>query len=251
MVGRRAVVAALLVGAGLFLGGGAPLGGPPPAEAARQVRAKIVWSFDSECPATLRDRALADPDGRDRSPYRFCRDATISRQSNPNQVHLPGLPGELPIEGQVVPGAVFHDLATLTPTQDVPSAVIRVDQGTYGPQRAVHVRVKLPDQPDSAASTQIELPGSADEPALEAGIPFTIEVLSQIPSESQDRAVGSSRATRRLLTSTIRVAERSGRSTALSNLNRALILRTELQRNVWAIRNGMPTPTPQASAPGR
>jgi hypothetical protein len=244
------VLVALLVGAGLFLGD-APLAGPPPAEALRQMRAKIVWSFDADCPATLRDRALADPDGRDRSPYRFCRDATISRQSNPNTVNQLGLPGELPVEGQVVPGAVFHDFATLTPTQDVPRAVIRVDQGTYGPQRTVHVRVKLPEQPDSLASTMLELPGSVEEPALEAGIPFTIEVLSQIPSESQDRPAGSSRPTRRLLTSTIRVAERAGRGTALSNLNRPLILRTELQRNVWAISNGLPTPTPQASAPGR
>src|SRR5205823_2834296 len=80
----EAVVAALLVGAGILLGGGA-VAGPPPAEAARLVRAKIDWSFDPECPATLRDRATADPNGRDRSPYHFCRDAAISRQSNPNQ----------------------------------------------------------------------------------------------------------------------------------------------------------------------
>jgi len=250
MVGRGAVVA-LLLGAGLVLGAGDRLAGPPPAEAGRQVRAKIAWSFDPDCPATLRDRALADPNGRDRSPYRFCRDATISRQSNPNQANQIGLPGQLPIEGQVVPGAIFHDLATLTPTQDVASAVIRVDQGTYGPQRDVHARIKLPGQPDNVASTQIELAGTVDEPALAAGIPFTIEVLSQIPSQSQDRPAGSSRPTRRLLTSTVRVAERASRSPALSNLNRPLILRTELQLNVWAVKNGLPTPTPQASAPGR
>ena len=32
---------------------------------------------------------------------------------------------------------------------------------------------------------------------------------------------------------------------------RPLIVRSELQLNVWAIKNGRPTPTPQASAPGR
>src|SRR5437762_2545502 len=105
LAGRGAVVA-LLVGAGLWLGAGDPLAGPPPAEAGRQIRAKIAWSFDPDCPATLRDRAEADPNGRDRSPYRFCRDATISRQSNPNQANQQGLPGDPPIEGQVVPGAL-------------------------------------------------------------------------------------------------------------------------------------------------
>ncbi|HEY3110637.1 MAG TPA: hypothetical protein VGL23_17895 [Chloroflexota bacterium] len=249
-MGRWAVVA-LLVGVGLFLAAGDPLAAPPPAEAGRQVRAKIAWSFDPECPATLRDRALADPNGRDRSEYRFCRDAAISRQSNPNQANQIGLPGQGPVQGQVVPGTLFHDLATLTPTQDVASAVIRVDQGSYGPQRSVHVKIKLPGQPDNVAGTQIELPGSADAPALQAGMPFTIELLSQIPSESQDRPAGSSRPTRRLLTSTVRVAERAARSPALSNLNRPLIVRTELQLNVWAVKNDRPTPTPQASAPGR
>jgi hypothetical protein len=224
--------------------------GPRPAEAGRQVRAKIVWNFDADCPATLRDRALADPDGRDRSEYRFCRDAMITRQSNPNQANQSGLPGELPLEGQVVPGATFHDFATLTPSQDVVNAVIRVDQGTYGPQRTVHVKVKLPDQPDNVAKPQLEVLGSPDAPALEAGVPFTIELLSQIPTESQVRPLGSSRATRRLLTSTVRVAERAPGSTALTNLNRPLILRTELQLNVWATKNGLPTPTAQASAPG-
>jgi hypothetical protein len=249
-VGRGAV-AALLVGAGLMLGAGEPLVGPPSAEAARQVRGKIVWTFSPDCPATLRDRALADPNGRDRSAYRFCRDATISRQSNPNQASQQGLPDEQPIEGQVVPGALFRDVAFLTPTQDIVSAVIKVDQGSYGTQRSVHVRVKEPGQPDGAATTALELVGSEDAPALGAGVPFEIEILSQIPSASQDPIAGSRQLTRRLLTSTIRVTERAPRSPALSNLNRPLILRTELQRNVWATRNGLPTPTPQAAAPGR
>jgi len=249
-MGRRGAVLALLVALGLGLGAGDPLVRTPPAEARSQVRAKIVWSFDADCPATLRDRALADPDGRDRSALRFCRDATITRQSNPNQANLISLPGQAPIEGQVVPGAVFHDLATLTPTQDVASAVIRVDQGTFGVRHAVHVRIKRPEDGDELASTQIDLPGSADEPALQAGVPFTIELLSQIPAESQVRPAGSRAPTRRLLTSTIRVAERAARSPALSNLNRPLVLRSEMQLNVWAVKNGLPTPTPMAAAPG-
>src|SRR5205814_1483736 len=105
---------------------GEPFAGPPPAEAARSVRAKIAWSFPPDCPATLRDRALADPNGRDRSAYRFCRDATISRQSNPNLVNEVGVPGrscDKATEGVVTAGALFCDEATLTPTQDVVNAV--------------------------------------------------------------------------------------------------------------------------------
>src|SRR5262249_23939198 len=156
------------------------------------------------------------------SPFRFCRDATITRQSNPNQGNLSGRPDQGPIEGQVVPGAVFRDLATLTPTQDVASAVVRVDQGSLRVQRRVHVRIQRPEHPDDPASTQIDLPGSADEPALAAGVPFTIEILSQIPAESQERPAGARAPTRRVLTSTVRVAERAAGSPARSNLNRPL-----------------------------
>jgi len=247
-VGRGVV--ALLVGAGL-LAGGVPLEGRP-AEAARQVRAKIVWSFDPACPATLRDRVLADPDGVDMSEYRFCRDATISRQSNPSRANLAAFEDEAALEGQILPGQLFRDLVTLVPSQDVANAVIRVDQGSFGQARAVHVRIKLPGEPDDQARPQIELPGSSDAPGLVGGVPFMIEILSQIPDESQPQSVGPARRpSRRLLTSTIRVAERAPRSPALANLNRPLIVRTELQLNVWASRNGLPTPTPRPVAPGR
>src|SRR4029079_15736169 len=101
------------------------------------------------------------------------------------------------------------------------------------------------------ARTQISIDGTDEEPALVAGIGLDIEILSEAALESQIRGVTKSAPTKRLFTSTIRVGERAIGGVQLYNLNRPLVVRTEMQLNDWARRNLLPTPTIAGAFGGR
>jgi hypothetical protein len=220
-LGRRAFLGGLVAaGAGLVLAG-AP-GGPPEAEALTALRAKISW--DSDLP-----RSLADRQSGDGSAYVFWRDPIITRQSNPDRSR----------EQVLTSTPAFVDTVTLTSSLDIQRAVLRVDQPTFGASKNVHVRVAVPSfglGPGTQLNLDPQFPG---DPAIPAGLPIEVLVYSRIPVESQLQ-----RPTPRVFTSIVRVLERPDSSPATRNLNKALIVRTELQAASWATNNGRPTPTP-------
>jgi len=219
--GRRAFLGGLVAAsAGLVLAG-VP-GGPPDAEALTALRAKITW--DSDLP-----RSLADRDGSDSSAYAFWRSGIITRQSNPDASREQVLTSSPP----------FVDTVTFTASLDVGRAILRVDQPSYGASKNVHVRIAVPSfglGPGTQLTLEPQFPG---DPAIPAGLPIEVDVYSHVPVESQQQ-----RPTPRVFTSIIRVLQLPDTSLATRNLEKPLIVRTELQASAWATNNGRPTPTP-------
>jgi hypothetical protein len=220
--GRRAFLGgALLLGAGLAAGGD-----PTEVKALAALRAKIKW--DSDLP-----RSLAGREQNAAAAYAFWRDGVIARQSN----------SDLSRE-QVLTSTQFTDVVTFTSSLDIPRAAIRVSQPTFGVAKSVHVRVSALGL---GPSTEILIdPRLPDEPAIFAGQPVEVTIVSGIPVESQQSRRGQ---TPRTFTSIVQVVERvSATSRAWRTLNKPLLVRTELQPAAWATSNGRPTPTAIARA---
>ncbi len=219
-LGRRVFLGGLIaVGTGLLLEGTPE--GPQSAEALTALRAKITWT--SSLPTSLGER----PNG-DASAYAFWRDGIITRQSNPD-----------PSLEQVTTSTAFVDTVQVVASLDIPHAIVRVDQPTYGASKNVHVRIAIPSLglgPDTQVPSKNQVPRDF---AVQAGVPIDVEIHSQVPVESQLR-----RPTPRIFTSIIRVLEYPGDSLATRNLSKALIVRSELQASAWAASNLRPTPTP-------
>jgi hypothetical protein len=178
-------------------------------------------------------RTRIDRQSTDNDAFVFWRDGVISRQSNPNRDSID------PTLGQVLPGVTYVDTVDFVASVDIPRATIRVQQPNFGTKTspAYHVTVSALGMP---ASTELLIdPEFPDEPAIPAGIPISVTITSRVPPESQATA-----PTPRTLTSVVRVVQRVGEGRAVRNLNKALIVRTELQAAIWATKNGRATPTP-------
>ena len=246
----RGAVGGLLLAAAMV---GLP-GGTDSAEALTRVRARITWSTVVPYLPTLRgyERFIEENPAQAGATFTFFRDNTLSRRSNVD-----------PQLAQVLPGVQFTDRLQFTPTIDVLDAVLHVHQPAYGasPGQCHVVVTQVVDKFGQRAGPAIP-DGASAEVALgrlsAASAPYEVTLLSQVPTESQLR-----RPTAKMFTSVVRVLERvpSRATTApppprvrpcggeiggrgFINLNRTLVIRTELQLNEWARANNRATPTP-------
>ena len=214
---RSAIAFALLSATTLSLSGVTEPA--PSAEALSTLRAKITWNSDLP-------RALTERLPNDTTAYALWRDNLLSRQSNADASR-----------DQVVTGRQFVDEVTFLPSLSIPEAVITVNQPSYS--GSYHVRISVNNLPPA---TQIVLRRAADgSPALTSGVPVTMTIYSQVPSQSQ---VVDSKLTPKIFTSIIRIGDRIPGGTSVRTLTRPMTVRTLLQPNQWADVNGLPTPTP-------
>lgn len=266
-MGRRR---ALLAGVALF--GAALAALPVPqvdlAEAITQVRSKVAWSSLESLPRNVIEREeylTRNPDHRSH-PLVFMRDNTLSRQSQADAAATP-----------VDIGLQFTDVMLVVPSLDIEDAVIHVHQQSFAARGATptardcHVRILRVTDPNGVRVGPAIPQGGATEVKLgllKGSVPYHVTLISEIPESSQTRV--NRRVTPRVLTSVVRIGKRvpdrsrprpgatatptpmpracggeiGGRG--FTNLNTTLVVRTELNRNVWAETNLVPTPTPIA-----
>jgi hypothetical protein len=246
---------------------GAPTGQPETVEAMSQARARINWTPAIPYPSHLRDwQTFQDEHSselRERTLVLF-RDATFTRRTNSDaDAAASGLVYRVTDED------TFQDDFLFTPTIDLQDAWIYVHQPVWGPTQCQVLVYKIEDRDGNNVVTPPAGRAAVDlGPLTTAMAPYKVTVQSRIPRQSQQPG---GRATPRILTSVVRILERApSRATpragqpsptatptpqpcdvpvgppGFHSLNRALIIRTELDGTAWAAANGRPAPTPIA-----